>query len=69
MAKRKGFKRGQLVQQSGEGVIYIFIKRIGKKCHLVELDEFGNPIQLTILPAEHLGPIKTIPKNFISIQI
>lgn len=69
MAKRKGFKRGQLVQQSGEGAIYIFVKRIGKKCHVVELDEFGNPIQLTILAAEQLGPIKKIPENFKSIQI
>jgi transcription antitermination factor NusG len=69
MKKRKSFKRGQLVQSIIDSKIYIFVKKDRKYSHLVELDEYGDPIQLTKIETEHLDRLQTIPATFKSIEI
>lgn len=69
MAKRNKFNRGQLVQDIENSIIYIFIKRKRDKVHLMELDSYGEPVQLVVTEIKRLGPIKTIPETFKSISI
>jgi hypothetical protein len=69
MKKRKSFKRGQLVQSVTDSKIYIFVKRQGKHSHLVELDSYGNPVQVTLIETKELSTLKTIPETFKSIEL
>lgn len=69
MAKKSRFKRGQLLQNLEDNIIYIFIKHKSNKLHLVKLDEYGNPIELVLLDSNCVGPVKIIPETFKSIEI
>lgn len=69
MGKKNSFKRGQLVQDIESETIYIFVKRIRNKVHLVELNSFGEPIELVLSEMKRLGTVKTIPETFKSISI
>lgn len=69
MAKKNSFRKGQLVQHIESETIYIFIKRMRDKAHLVELNTNGDPIELVVTETKYLSTVKTIPESFKSISI
>lgn len=70
MTKKIKFKRGQLVQHTEDGTIYIFIKyTIPKKSHLVELDNFGNPMGIVLIENKYLDIPKKFPETFNVILV
>lgn len=70
MKRSKRFKRGELLQNQCTGAIYIYVKSAGnRKVYLVELDEYGQPIELITLDAKYIGPLKLIPETFKQITL
>ena len=70
MAKKKKFKRGELLQDHSSGKIYIYVKRAkANEAHMVELNEHGDPVNFIVIKTKDLGPVKSIPETFKSISI
>lgn len=70
MAKKKRFKRGELLQDQFSAKIYIYVKRAkANEAHVVELNEHGDPINFVVVKTKDLGPVKLIPETFKSISI
>ena len=69
MAKRTKFKRGQLVQHVEDGRIFIFIKYWMKNSHLVELNNFGDPMGIVLIENKYLDIPKKFPETFNVILV
>lgn len=70
MTKKKKFRRGELLQDSSSGKIYIYVKRArANEAHVVELDQNGDPIDFIVIKTNELGPVKLIPETFKGINI
>ena len=70
MIKKKRFRRGNVLQDQCTGKIYIYVKRIdNKKAHLIQLDQYGDPIGMVIQETKNLGPVLLVPETFKSIEI
>lgn len=70
MAKKKRFKRGELLQDQYSAKIYIYVKRAKvNEAHVVELNEHGDPTNFIVINTKNLGPVKSIPETFKSISI
>lgn len=70
MAKKKRFRRGELLQDHCSGKIYIYIKLAKtNEAHVVELNDHGDPINIVVAKTKDLGPVKMIPETFKSISI
>lgn len=69
MAKKKRFKLGQLLQHV-DGRIFIFLKYgPPKTVHVVEMDNFGEAVGLTVIEHRYLQIAKDFPETFKGINI
>jgi hypothetical protein len=70
MTKNKKFKKGQLVQHIDDGRLFIFVKYAApKRAHLVELDNYGDPVGIILTEHRYLETPKKYPDTFKIVLI